>query len=731
MNRNIDINILLINNIFRSLYLRNRIFKEIGVVSDIERASLEDTPNNVDNYYMQTKKLLFTKGKEIIQHATSERWHSRQLDLVSKFALPWHFVKHYLPPKDTIDDSKRSIAINLYCSHPNATLQTLEMLIDKWSPDFEPNSHVLDDVSEAGHLDILQYLHNRYRDTIVASTNAMCLASQKGYLNIVQWLHANRLEGTTKRAVVEASLNGHLSILKWLIEIRKENNYSHNNALFNAARYGHLDVVKYLHGIGLTGITTSPMDYACENNHLDIVKFLRENRTEGCSDLSIDWAAENGHAEMVEYLLTNKLVERFSKESCLIAATRGHYKVIQLLHQYQSTCNLVDFNPFTPKVLDKAAKNGHLNIVQYLIEHRKEGGTSKAIDSSSKAGHYEIVKYLIDKSFPCTFKASRMASFNGHLSIIELLHENGKPFTKEAMDSAASKGRLDILLFLHNNRTEGCSKDALDKSSKNGHFDIVKFLHFNRTEGCLNAIKEASKGNHLEIVRFLNENRTEVCCADTVTTCARMGHFDVLKYLIDNRSEGCSINTIDQVASMGHLNIIKYLHNHVKDRPMATKRAMDMAANGGYLNIIKFLHSNRSEGCTTDAMDRAAENGYLDICNVRCPGAEALTNAARYGHKSVVQFLVKSYPDLGKFIPIAMSATLSDGNLSLALYLASINPKKTRFNSFGNKSTINLDTVYRELENGNSSAYNYLLSIKHPGILKLIESKQKLKLKNK
>ena len=41
-----------------------------------------------------------------------------------------------------------------------------------------------------------------------------------------------------------------------------------------ASRYGHLEVVKYLHSIGAES-TKYAMDYASENGHLEVVKYLK------------------------------------------------------------------------------------------------------------------------------------------------------------------------------------------------------------------------------------------------------------------------------------------------------------------------------------------------------------------------------------------------------------------------------------------------------------------------
>ena len=71
-----------------------------------------------------------------------------------------------------------------------------------------------------------------------------------------------------------------------------------------AAKYGHLDVVKWLHENRTEGCSVAAMDWAAKNGHLEVVKWLHVNRTEGCTEDAMDCAAENGHLEVVKFLQT-------------------------------------------------------------------------------------------------------------------------------------------------------------------------------------------------------------------------------------------------------------------------------------------------------------------------------------------------------------------------------------------------------------------------------------------
>jgi len=103
-----------------------------------------------------------------------------------------------------------------------------------------------------------------------------------------------------------------------------------------------------------------------------------------------------------------------------------------------------------------------------------------------------------------------LAASNGHLEVVKWLHENRKEdCTTSAMDWAASDGHLEVVKWLHENRKEGCTTNAMDWAAKNGHLEIVKWLHYNRKEGCTKDAMNWAAYSYLEIVKWLHENRKE------------------------------------------------------------------------------------------------------------------------------------------------------------------------------------------------------------------------------
>ena len=106
--------------------------------------------------------------------------------------------------------------------------------------------------------------------------------------------------------IEECCVIGNIDILIWLFE-NKKIYIKHNRLYLNlASKYGHLEVVKWLHENRNDGCSSHAMDHAASNGHIEVVKWLHENRTEGCTIWAMDLASKNGHIEVVKWLHENR-----------------------------------------------------------------------------------------------------------------------------------------------------------------------------------------------------------------------------------------------------------------------------------------------------------------------------------------------------------------------------------------------------------------------------------------
>ena len=126
---------------------------------------------------------------------------------------------------------------------------------------------------------------------------------------------------------------------EWLIECGVDIHADNDGALYWAACYNHLDVVKYLveQGADIHSEDEEALCCAAGKGHLEIVKYLVEKGADIHveDDCAFGWAAEGGHLEVVKYLVEHG----------------------------------ADINAFYNYAFRKATENGYLEVVKYLVEH--------------------------------------------------------------------------------------------------------------------------------------------------------------------------------------------------------------------------------------------------------------------------------------------------------------------------------------------------------------------------
>ena len=184
-------------------------------------------------------------------------------------------------------------------------------------------------------------------------------------------------------------------------------------ALHSAAKFGKVDIVKFLHrqnkdmhpydSVGIT-----PMHYAAQYNQTEVIKYylqsseiLIKSPKRNGSVLSpfyqrepIHYATQGGWLEMIKQMIPY-LDDKNPKDANLytplhLAAKIGHLEIVKLL-----TDNISDTNPHasafwnydTP--LHKAAYFGNLETVKYLVQDRFVDATEKSQDGFFGRTAYE------------------------------------------------------------------------------------------------------------------------------------------------------------------------------------------------------------------------------------------------------------------------------------------------------------------------------------------------------
>ncbi len=237
-------------------------------------------------------------------------------------------------------------------------------------------------------------------------------------------------------------------------------------------------------------------------------------------------------------------------------------------------------------LLNKAASDGDLNLVNEIIENNK---SIKSIYSS-----YDTALFLAAK--------------NGHLGVVKLLFElNANPTAirdndRTALHIAAEMGHLDILkLFFQEEiylvREVDDNKTLIDLAAQNGHLDVVVWL-----------IERGSK-------LTLNSNEMLPLLQKAVLN----GDVDVFKTIFKKRKNDLDLNTKLQDGNT-------LLH---------------LAAANGNINIVKELLKNKSPF----SIGLQSKNKEVTIDSLTANGSTALFQAVVKKHSEVVEFLLKKGAD--------------------------------------------------------------------------------------
>ncbi|XP_068250123.1 putative ankyrin repeat protein RF_0381 [Palaemon carinicauda] len=255
---------------------------------------------------------------------------------------------------------------------------------------------------------------------------------------------------------------GNLEKVKDLVSRGADVNFSGGNPLWNAARGGYIEIVKYLIESGANpdgdeSFKGGIVAVAAEHNHLDILDILIASGasvTPGEYGRNVLFrAAENGHLEAVRKLIQAGADVNYGDGfSLLNAAKNGHLEVVKTFIDAGA-----DVNAGGGWILNNVAHAGETEVMKSLIA---AGATKEHIDVSMRAaargGHLETVKLLLDNGADAKRAGLlRTAATAGNLDIVKLFLEAGANITYEVvfgypLHYAASKGHMDIVALLVN-----------------------------------------------------------------------------------------------------------------------------------------------------------------------------------------------------------------------------------------------------------------------------------------
>ena len=188
-------------------------------------------------------------------------------------------------------------------------------------------------------------------------------------------------ENIYNEAMIEAAKEGHADIVKLMIN-KGANHF--NNTMREAARKGHTDIVKLMIEKGATEFNGA-MEAASAGGHMDIVKLMIEKGAYNFNG-AVYFAIAKGHMDIVK-LLIQKGAKIFNEYIYMAIRYRNMDMLKLLLKNTKLEINEIN------RAMITAAQEGELSIVKLMVE---KGATDfyKAIEAAEKRRNMNIIEYL-------------------------------------------------------------------------------------------------------------------------------------------------------------------------------------------------------------------------------------------------------------------------------------------------------------------------------------------------
>lgn len=260
--------------------------------------------------------------------------------------------------------------------------------------------------------------------------------------------------------------------------------------------------------------------YFARNNWFELLKLRFEigfsvvNRENLCS-----CAAKQGNIEILRWLRAHDC--ECGVDACISAASAGHLDVLCWIVSNGWTPNSEHPLQDERKCANAAAKNGHIEILEWIRTHwfdwghqdmpllfRTKRANAELCESAASGGQLDTLKYLRAKGCPWDIRVASSAAFYGHIEILKWYLSNGGTWDTQVCSLAAANCQLETLQWLRANEYGTCPWGASTcwRAARNGHLGVLKWAHENGCPWdewtCENAVLK----EHFEVLKWLRAN---------------------------------------------------------------------------------------------------------------------------------------------------------------------------------------------------------------------------------
>lgn len=254
---------------------------------------------------------------------------------------------------------------------------------------------------------------------------------------------ADRGISFTGASFVEWAGTGDLSVVELFVEggMPVDAAFGGWTALHEAARNGHLSVVRYLteQGADVLAVTESGrsvLDVALQGGHTEVVLYIPRAARAALDRLGIEYtagefvnAAAEGNVAVVKLFVAAGMSVDARDRALHYAASRGHLEVVAFL--VDAGADLEARDEYNWTALSRAAWRGQLGVVKFLV------GAGASLTATDNYGH----------------TALHEAADEGHLEVVEFLVGAGadvnarNEFGRTPRDEAADEGHTDVVEY--------------------------------------------------------------------------------------------------------------------------------------------------------------------------------------------------------------------------------------------------------------------------------------------
>jgi ankyrin repeat protein len=251
----------------------------------------------------------------------------------------------------------------------------------------------LRNAAEYGNLEKVKQLIKDGADIHSGNEYALRWAAEGGHSEIVRLLIENGANiSRAKETAVKYNLDKVIRFLEQEEEKLKEETININVQLRKEAHKGNLEKVKQLieDGADISFESHAALRFAAQEGHINIVQFLIER--------ALRYAIANNHPKVARLLIEHKADIAYAKKAAVKCMFHPD-KVIQFLEQEEEKLKEETININVQ--LRKEAYEGNLEKVKQLIEDGADISfeSHAALRFAAQEGHINIVQFLIETHY--------------------------------------------------------------------------------------------------------------------------------------------------------------------------------------------------------------------------------------------------------------------------------------------------------------------------------------------